>query len=135
MIYPIFIFKRDSGFDGYFPDVPGCFFAGDTVEDAVRDSESAFGAHCEVLTERGEYVPAPADVSAYLGDERLVEDSGFLAFVDIDPAKYESKAVKFNLTMPSNLIAAIDRFIEKNGRYKNRSAFLSELARKEIARG
>ncbi|MDR0219511.1 MAG: type II toxin-antitoxin system HicB family antitoxin, partial [Enterobacteriaceae bacterium] len=43
------------------------------------------------------------------------------------------KAVKFNLTMPGNLLTAIDRYIERNGHYKNRSAFLAELARKEIA--
>ncbi|MEI4002250.1 type II toxin-antitoxin system HicB family antitoxin, partial [Klebsiella pneumoniae] len=74
----------------------------------------------------------PAD---YLGDERLTMDNGFLALVEIDPSKYETKAVKFNLTMPGNLLTAIDSYIEKNGRYKNRSAFLSEIARKEIARG
>ncbi|KER00963.1 type II toxin-antitoxin system HicB family antitoxin [Photorhabdus temperata] len=133
MIYPIFVFKNDSGIDGYFPDVTGCFFARDTLEEAVRDAESAFGAHMEVLTERGEHVPAPADPTSYLGDERLIQDSGYLAFVEIDPSKYETKAVKFNLAMPGNLITAIDRYIEKNGRYKNRSAFLAELARKEIA--
>lgn len=134
MIYPIFIFKSDSGYDGYFPDVNGCFFAGDALEDAVRDAESAFGAHMDVLTERGDHVPAPADPATYLSDERLTQDGGFLAFVEIDPTKYETKAIKFNLTMPGNLITAIDRYIDKNGHYKNRSAFLAELARKEIAR-
>lgn len=48
-----------------------------------------------------------------------------------DPAKSETKAVKFNLTMPGNLLTAIDRFIEQNGRYKNRSAFLADLARRD----
>ncbi|WP_204305523.1 type II toxin-antitoxin system HicB family antitoxin, partial [Enterobacter ludwigii] len=51
-----------------------------------------------------------------------------------DPSKYETKAVKFNLTMPGNLITAMDRYIEQRG-LKNRSAFLADLARKEIARG
>ncbi|EBU8198042.1 HicB family protein, partial [Salmonella enterica subsp. enterica serovar Sandiego] len=27
MLYPVFMFKTDSGYDGYFPDVEGCFFA------------------------------------------------------------------------------------------------------------
>jgi predicted RNase H-like HicB family nuclease len=136
MIYPLFIFKTESGtYDGYFPDVEGCFFAGDTFESAIRDAESAFGAHMEVLTEQGGHVPAPRDPADYLGDKRLTMDNGFLALVEIDPTRYETKAVKFNLTMPGNLITAIDRYIEQNGHYKNRSAFLSELARKEIARG
>ncbi|EOV6090676.1 type II toxin-antitoxin system HicB family antitoxin [Klebsiella aerogenes] len=136
MIYPLFIFKADDGtFDGYFPDIEGCMFAGNDLESALRDAETAFGQHMEVLTEQGGHVPAPSDPADYLGDERLTMDNGFLALVEIDPSKYETKAVKFNLTMPGNLLTAIDRYIEKNGRYKNRSAFLSEIARKEIARG
>ncbi len=134
MIYPLFIFKTDSGtYDGYFPDVEGCFFAGDTFEAAIRDAETAFGQHMEVLTEQGGHVPAPRDPGDYLGDERLAADGGFLALVEIDPTKYETKAVKFNLTMPGNLLTAMDRYIEQNG-HKNRSAFLADLARKEIAR-
>lgn len=136
MVYPLFIFKADDGtFDGYFPDIEGCMFAGNNLESALRDAESAFGQHMEVLTEQGGHVPAPSDPADYLGDERLTMDNGFLALVEIDPSKYETKAVKFNLTMPGNLLTAIDSYIEKNGRYKNRSAFLSEIARKEIARG
>lgn len=136
MIYPLFIFKTDSGsYDGYFPDVDGCFFAGDTVEDAIHDAEMAFGKHMEVLTEQGGHVPAPQDPSEYLGDKRLSEDDGFLALIEIDLTKYETRAVKFNLTMSGNLLTAIDRFIVQSGRYKNRSAFLADLARKELARG
>ncbi|HIH5002716.1 MULTISPECIES: type II toxin-antitoxin system HicB family antitoxin [Klebsiella] len=135
MIYPLFIFKTEEGtFDGYFPDVEGCFFAGDTLESAVRNAEMAFGQHMDVLTEQGGHVPAPNDPAVYLGDLRLSENGGFLAMVDIDPSKYETKAVKFNLTMPGNLITAMDRYIEQRG-LKNRSAFLADLARKEIARG
>ncbi|HHR3253999.1 type II toxin-antitoxin system HicB family antitoxin [Klebsiella oxytoca] len=135
MIYPLFIFKTEEGtFDGYFPDVEGCFFAGDTLESAVRNAEMAFGQHMDVLTEQGGHVPAPNDPAIYLGDLRLSENGGFLAMVDIDPSKYETKAVKFNLTMPGNLITAMDRYIEQRG-LKNRSAFLADLARKEIARG
>ncbi|MDF7681207.1 type II toxin-antitoxin system HicB family antitoxin [Enterobacteriaceae bacterium ESL0689] len=133
MIYPLFIFKTIDGFDGYFPDIEGCFFAGDTLESTVRNAESAFGQYMEVLTEQGAHVPAPNDPAVYLGDSRLTEDSGFLAMVDIDPSKYETKAVKFNLTMPGNLITAMDRYIEQRG-LKNRSAFLADLVRKEIAR-
>jgi predicted RNase H-like HicB family nuclease len=131
MIYPLFIFKADDGtFDGYFPDIEGCMFAGNDLESALRDAETAFGQHMEVLTEQGGHVPAPSDPADYLGDERLTMDNGFLALVEIDPSRYEAKAVKFNLTMPGNLLTAIDRYIEKNGRYKNRSAFYLRLQEK-----
>ncbi len=96
MIYPFFIFKTEDGFDGYFPDVEGCFFAGNTLEDAIRDAEKAFGQHMSVLTEHGGYVPAPKDSSDYIGYPRLSEDGGVIALIELDPAKYESKAIKFN---------------------------------------
>lgn len=133
MLYPIFIFKTEDGYDGYFPDVEGCFFAGDSIEEAVRDAEAAFGKHVSVLTEQGGHVPGSRDASDYFGDERLVADGGLLALVDIDPTKFETKAQKFNLTMPGNLLAAMDQYIEATGS-KNRSAFIADLARKEMAR-
>nr|WP_314265020.1 type II toxin-antitoxin system HicB family antitoxin [uncultured Moellerella sp.] len=133
MLYPLFIFKTEEGFDGYFPDVEGCFFAGDNIEDTIRNAETAFGQHMEILTEQGGHVPAPQNPAIYLADSRLKEDNGIIGLIEIDPAKYESKAIKFNLTMPNNLLTAIDKFIAANKHYKNRSAFLAELARKEIA--
>lgn len=133
MIYPLFIFKTEDGFDGYFPDIEGCFFAGNSIEEAIKDAESAFAQHMEILTENGSHVPAPRDPAVYISDVRLKEDDGILGLVEIDPAKYESKAIKFNLTMPNNLLTAIDKYIAQSGHYKNRSAFLAELARKEIA--
>ncbi|ELH4478562.1 type II toxin-antitoxin system HicB family antitoxin [Salmonella enterica] len=134
MLYPVFMFKTNSGYDGYFPDVEGCFFAGDSLEEAILDAEKSFGQHVEVLTEMGGYVPAPGDHATLHTDDRLTKDGGFLAFVDIDPTRYETKAVKFNLTMPGNLLSAIDNYITTSGRYKNRSSFLAEIARKEISR-
>ncbi|MDE1497551.1 type II toxin-antitoxin system HicB family antitoxin, partial [Xenorhabdus bovienii] len=96
MIYSLFIFKTEDGFDGYFPDVEGCFFAGNTLEESIRDAERAFEQHMEVLTEQGGYVPAPKDPSDYIHDSRLSEDGGVIALIELEPAKYESKAVKFN---------------------------------------
>lgn len=49
MIYPIFIFKTVEGFDGYFPDIDGCFFAGNTFADISKNAEEAFAVHIEAL--------------------------------------------------------------------------------------
>ncbi|CAI1001024.1 MULTISPECIES: type II toxin-antitoxin system HicB family antitoxin [Serratia] len=134
MIYPIFIFKTSEGFDGYFPDVEGCFFAGEKMSDIPKNAEEAFGVHMEALIEEGFPVPAaPQDPQSYLNDSRLREDGGILGFVEIDPAKYEDKSIKFNLTMPRNLLTAIDKYIETTRGYKNRSQFLAELAREKIS--
>jgi predicted RNase H-like HicB family nuclease len=98
MIYPLFIFKADDGtFDGYFPDIEGCMFAGNNLESALRDAESAFGQHMEVLTEQGGHVPAPSDPADYLGDERLTMDNGFWRLSRLTHQNTKQK--------PSNLIS------------------------------
>lgn len=133
MIYPIFIFSTTEGFDGYFPDLDGCFFAGNTFADISKNAEEAFAVHIEALMDEGFPLPTPPkDPQRYIGDPRLKEEEGILGFVEIDPAKYESKAVKFNLTMSQNLLTAIDKFIATHRGYKNRSQFLAELARERI---
>jgi len=35
------------------PDLPGCFSAGDTVEEAFDNVREAIEAHCEILAEEG----------------------------------------------------------------------------------
>ena len=42
------------------PDLPGCFSAGDTLEEAFDNAREAIDAHCEVLAEDGQDVPLPA---------------------------------------------------------------------------
>ncbi|HDL8224874.1 TPA: type II toxin-antitoxin system HicB family antitoxin [Yersinia enterocolitica] len=135
MIYPIFIFSTVEGFDGYFLDIDGCFFAGNTFAEISQNAEEAFATHIEALMDEGFPLPTPPkDPQRYINDPRLKEDGGILGFVEIDPAKYESKAIKFNLTMSQNLLTAIDKFIATHRGYKNRSQFLAELARERIAR-
>ncbi len=50
MKYPIFIHKDESSAYGVIvPDLPGCFSAGDTVEEAVHNAHEAIECHLEGL--------------------------------------------------------------------------------------
>jgi len=44
---------RKSAFGVAVPDLPGCFSAGDTVEEAFDNVREAIEAHCEILAEEG----------------------------------------------------------------------------------
>lgn len=78
MIYPIFIFSTTEGFDGYFPDLDGCFFAGNTFADISKNAEEAFAVHIEALMDEGFPLPTPPkDPQRYIGDPRLKEEGGF----------------------------------------------------------
>ncbi|PLR29844.1 hypothetical protein CYR55_22590 [Chimaeribacter californicus] len=84
MRYPVFVFMTKSGtYDGYFVDAIGCFFAGDTFDEALRDAELSFKQYMEVLAEDGGHTPAPSDEAACIDDPRLAQDNGVLAFVEI----------------------------------------------------
>ena len=41
------------------PDLPGCFSAGDSVEEAFDNAAQAIEPHCELLTEDGKDCPHP----------------------------------------------------------------------------
>ncbi len=47
------------------PDLPGCFSAGETVEEAFDNAREAIEAHCEVLAEQGEKIPATKPMSEW----------------------------------------------------------------------
>ena len=50
--YELVIHKqKDSCFGVTVTDLPGCFSAGDTIEEALRNTEEAIQSHLEVLAE------------------------------------------------------------------------------------
>jgi len=56
----------DSDFGVEFPDLPGCFSAGSTVEEALAMAEDALAGHLAVLIEYGDPVPVPRSIDQLL---------------------------------------------------------------------
>jgi predicted RNase H-like HicB family nuclease len=46
------------------PDLPGCFSAGNTLEEAMLQAEEAVTAWIEVALEDGQDIPAPSRIEA-----------------------------------------------------------------------
>ena len=59
--FPAHIFKDENSFGVEFPDVPGCYTYGETLEDALRYAAEALSGHLEVLIEFGGGIPIPSD--------------------------------------------------------------------------
>ena len=55
MLYPIAIEPGDEthAFGVIVPDIPGCFSAGDTLEEAYANAKEAIAGHLELLVEMG----------------------------------------------------------------------------------
>lgn len=75
MRYIAFIHKDpDSVYGVSFPDMPRCFSAGDTIDEAVRNGVEALSGHVRILEADGDPVPAPRDFGAIVLDPDFIED-------------------------------------------------------------
>jgi predicted RNase H-like HicB family nuclease len=115
---------KRAAFGVAVPDLPGCFSAGDTVEEAFDNAREAIEAHCEVLAEEGKTIPTPKPMSAWQKD---AEYRGWTwGIVDVPVDRFFGPAEKINITVPGRLLKQIDEFAKSHG--QTRSAFLTKAA-------
>ena len=81
--YPAVIERGRSGFGVFFPDLPGCVSAGDTIQDAARNAEEALHAHLELSAEHGDAIPAPSDLDRLQVDADIEEVARILVRAEI----------------------------------------------------
>lgn len=133
MKFPVYLHKTDTGgFSGFVPDIKGCYFAGDNIDDTITDAFEAIDAHLEFAAEKGKSLPLATTVEEHFENDSC--QGGYWAFVDIDLSKYDGKAVKLNITLPQNLLARIDSYVDSHQEYGSRSGFIAELARRELVK-
>lgn len=127
MKYPVCCHTDDGiEYSVTVPDVPGCYGAGDTLDDALSDIESALHAHFELLAEDQEPIPQATSIAAHKDNADYAD--GIWAVVDIDPTPYMGKAQKINVTLPGFLISRIEHRLKESNEFKNRSQFLAIAA-------
>ncbi len=60
MKYPVAIQKdKDSCYGVTVPDIPGCFSAGESLDEAMNNVQEAISSHLEILAEDQELAPNP----------------------------------------------------------------------------
>ncbi len=126
------VLHKDAGSDYgvIVPDVPGCFSAGSTVADAMESVKEALSLHFEGLVADGEPLPQPQEIDAHLSNPDY--EGGIWAVVDFDVTPYFGKAVRFNASLPENLLHRIDERVKNDNRYASRSGFLAAAALNEL---
>jgi predicted RNase H-like HicB family nuclease len=86
MRYPIAIEPGPevTAFGVVVPDLPGCFSAGDTLDEAVGGAEEAAAAWIDAALDEGRAIPKPSGLDAVC---RMPDYAGWtLGVVTIDPA-------------------------------------------------
>jgi predicted RNase H-like HicB family nuclease len=64
----------DKAVGVWFPDLPGCFSAGDDIDDALRNAQEALALYAESQAQEGRELPAPRTVSALKNDPEVAAD-------------------------------------------------------------
>jgi len=116
--------RRGKGYGVSFPDFPGCTAIGDELESALREAAEAFAFHVDSMREDGQKIPKPRTLEQVREDgEDWIEWKGaIVATVPLLPP--EGRSLRVQITMDERLLSKIDAVS------KNRSAFLSEAARR-----
>ncbi len=122
--YPAVIDKdADSDFGVHFPDFPGCVTAGLTIEEAILNSHEALAGHADMMATDGDALPDPSSLQDVISQN----DPSTVA-VTLVPIVLPGKVRRVNVTIDEGLLSEIDTISN------NRSGFLAQAARAEIAR-
>jgi predicted RNase H-like HicB family nuclease len=123
---------EDSAFGVWFPDVEGCFSAGETLEEAVANSAAALRQHVEAIESAGRSVPAARAIDDVLRDKDVQASLKAGAVLFAVPLLADAgRTVRINISLDKGLVDQIDAAAAARG--LTRSAFLAQAAREKIS--
>jgi predicted RNase H-like HicB family nuclease len=123
MRYPIVIHKdEDSDYGVTVPDLPGCFSAGDSFDDALIQAVEAIECHIEGLLIDEEQIPLPSPIEVHQQNPDYA--GGVWAIVTVDLSKLSGKAKRINITLPERLVTVMDRYASTHG--ETRSGLIAQ---------
>ncbi len=130
MRYPVVLHKDSESIYGVtVPDVPGCFSAGETVDEALLNTSEAIECHLESLLMDGEEIPMPKTIEEYFENPDLA--GGTWALVEVDVLKISGQVRRVNVTIPERILNRLDGLARKCG--ESRSGLLSAAALEYLA--
>ncbi len=131
MRYPVVIHKdKPSDYGVTVPDLPGCFSAGETMEDALTNVVAAIECHLEGLLFEGEVIPDAQSIELHHKNRDYA--GGTWALVSVDLSKLASKAKRINITLPERVLALVDEQAKREG--DSRSGLLARAVLDYIGR-
>ena len=123
MKYPIVIHKdQDSDYGVIFPDIPGCFSAGTSIEEAISMAQEAVECHIEGLLLDSEPVPATSSIESHKNNPEYQD--GLWVIIEVDISKLSLKSKRVNITMPERLLNTVDHYAKNHG--ETRSGLLAQ---------
>ena len=127
MHYPIAIEpgNQSTAWGVVVPDLPGCFSAGDTLEQAMVLAEEAITAWIEVAIDAGQDIPAPTDIEVLRAAHPEFQSWPW-ALVKVDPAMLDDTLERVNISLPRRVLHRLDARARSAG--ETRSGFIARMA-------
>ena len=132
MRYVIAIEKGDKKhtYGVVVPDLPGCFSAGDTLDEALTNAKEAILLHLEGLMDEKEPLPATKSLDAHQKDRKY---KGWTwAVIEVDLAELDDKTERINITLPRKVLRVIDEAAKRSG--ESRSGYIARVGIEAVRR-
>lgn len=127
MRYPIAIEPGDAthAYGVVVPDLPGCFSAGDTLDEAMVNAESAVLAWMETTLDQGGTIPSASSLDILREAHPEFRDWVW-ALVTIDPIALDDTLEQIDITLPRRVLRHVDARAKAAG--ESRSGYFARLA-------
>jgi predicted RNase H-like HicB family nuclease len=129
MRYPIAIEPgtATTAYGVVVPDLPGCFSAGDSLDEAVTGAEEAAAAWIDATLDTGGAIPAPSSLEALRDNP---EFAGWtFGVITLDPALLDDTSERVNITLPRRVLKRLDALARAAG--ESRSGYISGMTLEE----
>ena len=131
--YPIAIEPgtEHTAFGIVVPDLPGCFSAGDTLDEAMIGVEEAVAAWIDTALDAGEAIPSPSSLDVV---RTIAAYAGWtFAVVSVDPGLLDDTIERVNITLPRRVLKRLDALARAAG--ETRSGYIAQLTLEDHSRG
>jgi predicted RNase H-like HicB family nuclease len=130
MRYPVVIHKdADSDYGVTVPDLPGCFSAGETMDEALTNVVEAIELHLEGMLLDNEPLPLPKKIEEHQQNPDYAD--GVWALVVVDLSHISGKSKRVNITLPERLLTVMDQYAAQHG--ETRSGLIAQATMAYIA--
>lgn len=116
--------ERGKAYGVEIPDLPGCFSAGETLDEALEQAREAAAFHIEGLLDEGAAVPSPRSVEIWAADPNYA--GRIWAVVNVDLATLSGRSKRLNISLPERVLRRVDAAAARSG--ESRSGYLACVA-------
>jgi len=114
MNFPVVVHKDpDSAYGVTIPDLPGCFSAGDTLDEALENTKEAIECHIEGLLMDEVPLPIPQAIEKHYQNSDYSD--GIWESVCVDISKISGNLKPIEVTLPEKILIQLDKYAKKNG--------------------